>query len=140
MAKSPVFAAQMLAWVFHGAAPPWASAETLWISLHSDAPGGAGSAQSDSETGYAGYHRQPVARALAAVLIDPARGEATNLAGIEFPVCTQDGGGTVTHYGIGTDATGAGTLIYSGLLDEPMTVQRRHAPRLPARAMSVKEI
>lgn len=135
MAKSRLFAAQALEWVFHGKRPAWEAQTLLWISLHTGDPG---SAQSDSETKYEGYKRQAIARQPTAMPIG-ADG-ATNHVVVEFPVCTGDGGGRVTHYGIGTDATGEGALLYSGLLDEPMTIQRRMAPRLPVGAMSVKEI
>ena len=140
MAKSHRFAAQVLEWVFHGVAPAWTQNAHFWISLHTGDPGGPGSAQSDSETTYEGYRRQSLARSSSAVPVDRERREVTNLVQVEFPVCTKDGGGTVTHYGIGTDSGGEGMLVYSGLLDEPMAVQRRQAPRIPVRGLSVREI
>jgi hypothetical protein len=88
------------------------AAGNLYISLHTADPGEAG-AQNTSEASYTGYARVAVARSGAAW--DVTGNLASNLAAVSFPACT-GGSNTITHFGIGTDSSGAGTLLYSGNL------------------------
>jgi hypothetical protein len=138
MPKSRAFAADLLAWVFHGAQPSWADRAHFWVSLHSADPALAGNSQATAEATYPGYRRAPMGRGPAGMAIEGR--EATNLQPVEFPACTADGPAQeLTHYGIGTDATGEGRLLYSLALDEALVVRRRLAPRVPVRAMTVQE-
>jgi hypothetical protein len=83
----------------------------LWISLHTADPGASGN-QTTSEIAYTGYARVAVNRntggwpAATAAIISPA-------ATISFPTGT-GGTGTAAFMGIGTAASGAGNLLYSG--------------------------
>ncbi len=88
------------------------AAGSLYISLHTADPAEAG-AQATSEATYTGYARVAVARSAAAW--DVTTDTASNLAAINFAACTA-GSNTITHVGIGTDSSGAGTLLYSSNL------------------------
>lgn len=88
------------------------SAGVFYISLHTADPGEGGS-QNTSEIGYTSYARVSVARSGAGFTVS---GNTVNpAADIVFPTGS-GGSGTATHIGIGTDSTGAGTLLYSGTL------------------------
>ena len=57
-----------------------------------------------------GYARQGVVRSAAGWTV--AAGQVSNTANINFPICT-GGGDTITWFGIGTDASGVGQLLYA---------------------------
>lgn len=87
-----------------------ATAGSLYVSLHTADPGEAGS-QTTSESAYTNYARVAVARSGAGWTV--ATNTVTNAAAVTFPACGVTGS-TITHFGIGTDASGAGTLLFSG--------------------------
>jgi hypothetical protein len=89
--------------------PGAATAGNLYVSLHTADPGETGT-QSTSEATYTGYARVAVARSSAGWTV--GTGTVANAADINFPQCTA-GTSTVTYIGIGTAASGAGTLLYS---------------------------
>lgn len=85
-------------------------ATNLYVSLHTSDPGEAGD-QTTNEIAYTSYARVAVARSgsgwtVTANSVSPA-------ATISFPAGT-GGSGTATHFGVGTAASGAGVLLYSG--------------------------
>ena len=82
----------------------------LYVSLHTADPGTGGN-QSTNEVNYAGYARVAVARTSAGWTVT---GNSVSPAGvITFPTGTA-GSGTATFFGVGTSASGAGKLLYSG--------------------------
>lgn len=84
----------------------------LYVSLHTADPGEAGD-QTTNEIGYTSYARVAVARSGAGWTVT---GNSVSPAStIVFPAGT-GGSGTATHAGIGTDPTGAGTLLWSGAI------------------------
>jgi hypothetical protein len=85
------------------------AAGDLHVSLHTADPGDGGD-QTTSEIGYTGYARVAVARGAGWTV---AGNSVSPAAAITFPVGT-GGGGTATHFGVGTAAAGAGKLLYSG--------------------------
>ncbi len=87
-------------------------AGSFYISLHTADPGEAGT-QATSESAYTNYARQAVARSAGGWTVSGAN--CSNAAAIAFPACGATGS-TVTYFGIGTDVSGAGNLIASGLL------------------------
>lgn len=95
-----------------------AAAGSFYISLHTGDPGEAGS-QTTSEATYTGYARVAVARSGAGWTI--SGGNASNAAAINFAVCTA-GSSTVTYFGIGSDASGAGNLFLKGALTASLAV------------------
>ena len=88
------------------------TAGQLYVSLHQADPG-AGGNQSSNEANYTGYARVGVARSGSGWSV--AGGQVSNAGTVTFPAC---GGGTntLTHFGVGTDASGPGLLLYSGPL------------------------
>lgn len=98
----------------------------LYVSLHTADPGEAGD-QTTNETSYTSYARVAVARSDAGwTVTDNSVSPAAN---IEFPTCT-GGTATITHVGIGTAASGAGKLLYSGAVSPSISVATDTVPRL----------
>lgn len=95
---------------------PSAGAGSLFVSLHTADPGEAGD-QTTSEANYTGYARIGVTRAGAGWTV--AANEASNAALITFGACTA-GNNTITYIGIGTLTAGAGMLMYSGAVTDPV--------------------
>ena len=97
---------------------------SLYISLHTSDPGETGS-QASNETAYTSYARVAVARSAAAW--DVTGAVASNIAAVSFPTCT-GGTATVTHVGIGTSSSGAGTLLFSAALAASLAVSNTVQP------------
>lgn len=89
-----------------------AAAGSLYISLHTADPGEAGS-QTTNETAYTNYVRVGVARSGSGWTV--SGNQVSNAAAIAFAACGVTGA-TITHFGIGTDASGAGKLLYKASL------------------------
>lgn len=87
----------------------------IYASLHTADPGEAGT-QATSEATYGGYARVAVARTTGGWTV--AAGSCSPVADITFPAGT-GGGGTATFFGVGTAASGAGKLLYSGAITTP---------------------
>lgn len=102
------------------------TAGSLYLSLHTSDPGEAG-AQNTSETTYTSYARLAVARSGSGFTVT---GNSVVLAAnADFPACT-GGTATITHFGLGTDASGAGTLLYKGTVTPNISVSSGVTPRL----------
>jgi len=86
------------------------TAGSLYVGLHTADPGEAGN-QSTSEADYTGYARVAVARSGAGWTV--SGNAASNAAAITFGACT-GGTNTITHFSVGTAASGTGVLLYSG--------------------------
>jgi len=86
------------------------TAGSVFISLHTADPGETGD-QTTNETAYTNYARQAVARSTAGWTV--ATGNADNDAAITFPACGVTGS-TITHVGIGSATSGAGTRDLNG--------------------------
>lgn len=112
-----------------------ATAGSLYVSLHTADPGEAGS-QTTSEATYTNYARVAVARSGAGWTV--SGNSATNAAQITFPQCGASGN-TITHVGIGTDTSGAGTLLYSGALNSSLAVALNITPLFAASGLTVTE-
>lgn len=108
----------------------------FYIGLHTADPGEAGN-QTTNEATYTSYARVSVARSTAGWTVttaDPA--VATNDAAVTFPQAT-GGSNTITHFSIGTDASGAGNLLFSGPLDSSLAVSSGITPEFAAGALDV---
>lgn len=88
---------------------PSAIAGNLYVSLHTGDPGLTGS-QLVNEAAYTGYSRVAVARSAAGWTV--STNQVTNFANVTFPVCTALTS-LVTWFGLGTDSSGAGQLLYA---------------------------
>lgn len=112
-----------------------ATAGSLYVSLHTSDPGEAGD-QTTNEATYTNYARVAVARSGAGWTV--SGNSATNAAQITFPQCGASGN-TITHVGIGTDTSGAGTLLYSGALNSSLAVALNITPLFAASGLTVTE-
>lgn len=108
-----------------------ATAGSLFISLHTADPGETG-IQTTSETAYTGYARQGVVRTTGGWTVSgTAPTQVSPVANIDFPVCTASPGGTITHFGVGTDASGgAGKLLYKGTVSPNIVMNIGVTPRI----------
>ena len=102
------------------------TAGSLYVSLHTADPGEAGS-QTTSESAYTSYARVAVARSGAGWTV--SSNSVSPAAAITFPAGT-GGSGTVTHFGVGTDSSGAGTLLYSGTVTPNIVTGNGVTPQL----------
>src|SRR5688500_14631254 len=81
------------------------TAGNLFVSLHTADPAETGD-QTTNESAYTNYARQSVARSTAGWTVTSGTGD--NDALISFPACGVTGS-TVTHFGLGSATSGAGT-------------------------------
>lgn len=91
---------------------PSGAAGNLYVGLFTSDPGAAGD-QTTNEATYTGHNRVAVARSGAGWTV--AANQVSNAGLVTFAQCT-GGANTITHFGIGTAAAGAGILLYSGPL------------------------
>jgi hypothetical protein len=109
-----------------------ATAGSFYISLHTADPGEAGN-QSTSEASYTGYARVAVARTAGGWTRTVST--IANTALVQFAQCT-GGSSIVTHFGIGTDSTGAGNLLLKGALTSSLSISNGIQPQFAAGAMT----
>jgi hypothetical protein len=110
-----------------------AAAGSFWISLHTADPGETGS-QTTSEASYTGYARVSVNRTAGGWTRSGST--ISNTALVQFAQCT-GGSATVTHFGIGTDSTGAGNLIFKGALTSSLSISNGIQPQFSAGQLTV---
>jgi len=142
MAKSVTTCNNLLKLLFNAVA--WANVAdnaasapltNLYISLHTADPG-TGNSQATNETSYTNYARVAVLRTSAGWTI--ATNTAVNAALVQFPQCGATGA-TLTFVAIGTAASGAGNVLYSGSLNSALTVANGIQPQFSASALTVTE-
>lgn len=92
---------------------------SLYVALHTANPGVGGS-QTTSEAAYTGYARVAVVRT-ASGWSTATTGVVSPVAAITFPAATA-GAETETFFSIGTAASGAGTILYSGAISPTIAV------------------
>jgi hypothetical protein len=109
-----------------------ATAGSFHISLHSADPGEAGN-QSTNEISYTGYARVGVARTAGGWTRTTST--VANTALVQFPQAT-GGTATATHFGIGTDSTGAGNLLLKGALNSSLSISNGIQPQFAAGALT----
>ena len=110
-----------------------AAAGSFYISLHTADPGEAGT-QTTNEISYTGYARVAVNRAGSGWTLTAQT--ISNAALVQFAQCT-GGSGTATHFGIGTDLSGAGNLLMKGALTSSLNISNGIQPQFPAAALTV---
>jgi hypothetical protein len=99
----------------------------LYVALHTADPDETGD-QTTSEISYTGYARVAVARTTGGWTV--TNNSVSPVASIDFGEMTGGTGGTVTHVSIGTDASGAGKILYAGALTPNITVTTGVIPRI----------
>lgn len=115
--------------------PSWRSGATRYISLHTADPTAAGT-QTSNESAYPSYAR--VAVTASTGFTAAASGNSSNTGVISFPQCT-GAAAPITHVGIGTAASGAGQLIYSGELDDVLNIANLILPQFQVGALVASE-
>jgi hypothetical protein len=100
-----------------------------YVSLHTGDP--AGGNQTTDEVAYNGYAR------VGSDDWDAADGNLVNGVDLVFPT-NKSSAIAVTHIVVGTDATGEGSILYSGALSEPMTLYRRSTATFVATQLVVE--
>ena len=134
MSKSNAAENDTLAANLKGVDPSWRANASRWIALYTSDPGEAGTAPTNEAT-YTDYERVLIT---AATAWTGSSSPYTNATLIQFPVCGVTGN-TITHVGIVTTASGAGTLIYSGALNASLAVSSLIQPQFAIGALSVSE-
>lgn len=112
---------------------PSAAAGSMFVSLHTADPTETGS-QTSSEATYTSYARIAVARSAGGWTV--SGNNVSNTAVVTFPAAT-GGSDTITHFGIGSDLTGAGNLYMSGILDSSLAVSSGITPEFPIGELDV---
>lgn len=102
------------------------TAGSLYVSLHTADPGETGD-QTTNEAAYTSYARVAVARGAGWTRTGNSISPTAN---INFPPGTGGSAGPVTHFGIGTSPTGAGTLLYSGAVSISIVTGNGYTPTL----------
>jgi hypothetical protein len=131
-AKTTAFDTALLQLIFNGTAitgiaqNSGAPVTNLYVSLHTSSPGVGGS-QTTNEAAYSGYGRVAVVRSGSGWTV--SSGSVSPVSTISFPIA---GGGSETeqYFGIGTDSTGAGTLLYFGAISPSIAVSSGVVPQL----------
>ncbi len=101
-----------------------AAAGSFYVSLHTGDPGETGT-QTTSEATYGSYARVAVARSGAGWTVSGS--SVSNTSAIAFPAATS-GSNTITHFGIGSDSSGAGNLFFKGALSASLVVSTGITP------------
>ncbi len=109
-----------------------AAAGSFYISLHTADPDETGT-QTTNEIAYTDYARVAVARTAGGWTRTVST--IANTALVQFPQCT-GGSGTATHFGIGTDASGAGNLLLKGALTSSLAISNGIQPQFSAGALT----
>lgn len=111
-----------------------ASSGSFWISLHSDNPLDPDDQTSD-EVAYSGYSRVEVVRGSGAWTLSGTY--VQNVSIVEFATC---GGGSVTatHFGVGTDETGPGSMVCVGTLTSPLDITSGIQPKFGSGALRAR--
>ena len=132
--KSEPFSADLLALIFNGTTIAGLAQNavstpltTFYVALHTGQPDLTAGNQTVNEAAYTGYARQAVARTSGGWVITGAVVNPT--ANVTFPTAT-GGSETETFFSIGTAATGAGLLLYAGLINPPIVVNTNVTPQL----------
>lgn len=130
--KSDVFENDLLKLIFNATAIATVAQNgttpitSLYVSLHTADPGEAGT-QSTAEATYTSYARVGVARTAGGWAV--TANQASPVSTITFPQAT-GGSSTITHFAIGTAATGTGKVLYFGTLSPSITVTQGITPQL----------
>ncbi len=109
-----------------------ATAGSFYISLHTADPDETGD-QTTNEIAYTSYARVAVARSAGGWTRSVST--VSNTALVQFPQCTGSNG-TATHFGIGTDLSGAGNLILKGALTSSLAISTGIQPQFAAGALT----
>lgn len=133
MSKGDTFENDLLKLIFNGTAianiadnAATSPLTNLYVSLHTADPGEAGN-QTTSEATYTSYARVAVARTSGGWTV--TNNSVSPVATISFPAGT-GGSGTVTHWAVGTAASGTGKILYKGTVTPNIVTGNGVTPEL----------
>jgi hypothetical protein len=135
MSKGNTTENDFMEYVFKATAFSWDALTNLYVSLHTADPG-EGGIQTTSEANYTSYARVTVSRSGTGWTV--TGNQAVNAALVQFPQAT--GGSSVcTYVAVGTAASGAGQILYSGALSSSLSVSTGIQPQFAAGALTITE-
>ena len=108
----------------------------LYVSLHYADPGVGNSQLTNEASAYTNYARIPIVRTAGGWTV--STNTAVNAALAQFAQCGVTGA-TATHVAIGTDASGAGNVLYAGQLNSPLAIALNIQPQFAATGLVVTE-
>lgn len=111
----------------------------LYVSAHTSSPGASGT-QSTNEISYTGYSRFNLKRDSDddGDGFDITSNAAENEVTIDWGAYSAGTGGTITHWGLGTEASGTGRLICWGTVSPSLVVTAApHHPTIPATDLTI---
>jgi hypothetical protein len=108
------------------------AAGNFYCALHTADPGEAGT-QTTNESAYTSYDRVAIPRTAGGFTV--SGNQVVNAALVQFPLCT-GGSSTVTHWSIGTAASGAGSIVLKGSLSSSLNVANGIQPQFNAGALA----
>lgn len=131
--KSDVFENDLLKLIFNATAvanmadnAATSPLTSLYVSLHTADPTDAGT-QTSNETNYTSYARVAVARTSGGWTV--TGNSVSPTAAITFPAAT-GGTSTITHFAVGTLASGAGKILYAGTCSPTITITNGITPQI----------
>jgi hypothetical protein len=132
--KSATYSGQLLALLFNATTIPnvainatSAPLTNLYVALHSADPTATGN-QTTNEIAYTPYARVAVARTTGGWVISGA--SASPVANIIFPTPSGTPSATATFFSVGSAASGAGTIFYTGPISPSIVVTTGLPPTL----------
>ncbi len=135
MSKNLAFGNDILSKVFNNAEFTWLPLLGFYLSLHTNDPGTSGN-QAPNECNYGGYTRVSVSRNTDNWLVAGNRVE--NKTTVVYPTCTS-GTNVAKYFAIGTNVSGVGRIIYSGVLTSTLTISLNVQPRFSKGSIVILE-
>lgn len=139
MSKSNTTETDVLNLIFKATAYPWNANTDLYVALHTADPGEGGS-QTTSEVStvaYVNYARVAVPRSGLGWTV--SGDTSSNAALIQFAQAGVGSAATISHVSIGTAASGAGQILYSGALNDNLAVANLIQPQFSIGALQITE-
>jgi hypothetical protein len=130
-AKSSIYSNALLRFVFNSTPVAELGSLNLYVSLHNANPGANGN-QSTNECDYSGYARAAVAKTSNAWIV--VANTVSPAVPIVFPTVVS-GVDVVTHFGIGTEPSGDGLLLYYGSVLPTIGITTGITPQLRTTTM-----
>lgn len=100
----------------------------LYLSMHTADPGEGGD-QTTNEIAYTSYARSATVRGTGGWTVTGS--SASTVGAVSFPTGT-GGSGTATHWAVGTAASGAGKVLYSGAITPNIVCGNAITPQFTA--------
>lgn len=110
----------LMRFIFNKVTPAWASGDNFYVALHTADPGEAGDQTTNEASSLGAYARATVNRNGTSDFTVTAN-QVANALLIQY-LETTSGSASITHWSVGTAASGAGQIIMSGNFASARTV------------------